>query len=85
MIFGLFEAKQHTFVIRRDKTKDVRVVQHRRLVNFDFTEPGLLISRREDLDGNFLGLPVAFPHFAEPSFTDNLFQLNRPGHGPLYQ
>lgn len=55
------------FVDRANKherlTQDVLVSQQHRVVDLRLSEPGLLVSGRENLDCNVLSLPLTPPHF----------------------
>lgn len=44
-------------------TQDVLVSQQHRVVDLRLSEPGLLVSGRENLDCNVLSLPLTPPHF----------------------
>lgn len=43
--------------------------QQHRVVDLGLSEPGLLVSGRENLDGNVLSLPLTPPHFTITALT----------------
>ena len=45
-------------VVRRDEAEDVLVSQHHRLIDLRLSEPGLLVSAGENLDGHIVSNPV---------------------------
>lgn len=50
-------------------TQDVLVSQQHRVVDLCLSEPGLLVSGRENLDCNVLPLPLTPPHFTITALT----------------
>lgn len=50
-------------------TQDVLVSQQHRVVDLRLSEPGLLVSGRENLDCNVLSLPLTPPHFPITALT----------------
>lgn len=59
--------------------------QHDCLVDFSLSEPGALLSGREDLHGHVSAPPLPPPDFAEASFSYDLLQDDGPGHRPLHK
>jgi len=59
--------------------------QHDGLVDLSLPEPGALLSRREDLDGDVLAAPASPPHLAETALADGLHQLDLAGDAALHQ
>lgn len=51
------------------RTEDVLMSQQHRVIDFSFSEPGLLVPGGEDFDGDALSLPLAPPHFAITALT----------------
>jgi hypothetical protein len=54
--------ENNTFIIGSDKTKNVIVSEHNRLVNFSFAEPRALLARRKYFDGHILTAPPSTPY-----------------------
>ena len=50
-------------------TQDVFMPQQHRVVDLSLSEPGLLVSGRENLDCNVLSLPLTPPHFTITALT----------------
>ena len=53
------------------------------LVELRFTEPAGLLGGEEDLDGDVLSAPFAFPYLAVPTFTNAFCQVDLLGYSSL--
>lgn len=73
-----------TFIIRRDEPEYILVSQHHGLVDLSLPEPGALLPRGEDLDGDVLAPPAAAPHLAEAALADDVHQLDLTSDGALH-
>lgn len=59
--------------------------QHHSLVDLCLTEPGTLLSRRENLHCYLLTAPFTPPHFTKTPLPYALLQDDGSGYGPLNQ
>lgn len=72
-----------TFIVSSNKSKDVFVAQHDRLVYLCFPEPRPFFTRRENLHSHITTPPAATPHFPKPALANNLLQNDGSSHCAL--
>ncbi len=73
----------HTFVVSGYEAQDVFMAEHDGLIDFSLTEPGALLSGRENLHRYVTAPPTSSPHLAETPLTNNLLKDDCSGHGSL--
>lgn len=59
--------------------------KHDGLVDFSLSEPGALLSGREDLHRNVPSSPLSSPHLAETTLSNYFLQHDGPGYCPLHK
>lgn len=59
------------------------MAEHDGLIDFSLTEPGALLSGREDLHCHVTAPPTSSPHLPEAPFANDLLEDNCSGHGSL--
>lgn len=59
------------------------MAEHDGLIDFRLTEPGALLSGREDLHRHITTSPAPSPHLPKTPFANDLLEDYCSGHGPL--
>lgn len=74
-----------TFIVGSNESENAIIAQHHSLVNLNFTEPGLLVSRGENLHRNRLSPPSSLPHLTKSALSNDFQELNLSSDTSLYQ
>lgn len=74
-----------TFIVSCNKSEDIFMTQHDRLIDFCFAKPRAFLSTRKYFHCNEFTAPTSSPHLAEPSLSNHFNQLNLTGDRTLNQ
>lgn len=74
-----------TFVVSSNEAQDILMSQHHSLVDLSLTEPGALLSGRENLDSHLLAAPFAAPHLTKTPLPNAFLEDDSSGNCSLDQ